>query len=252
MAKKERQINYISAIRKEFQKIANAKKAKILAGFFKTGKGEYAQGDRFYGVATAQTRLIAKKYADKISFSGLQNMLKAGWHEERLCALLILVDWFKKAYQSRLTRSGQIKLKKIFEFYLANTKYINNWDLVDVTAYHIIGAYLTVKPKKTLERLACSKNLWERRIAIISTFHSIRQKDCRATLKIADLLLNDKQDLIHKAVGWMLREVGKRCGEKKLEQFLEWHCRKMPRIMLRYAIERFPAKKRKYYLSRCG
>lgn len=227
------------SLRKEFARRANPAKAKILSSFFKTGKGEYAEGDRFYGITVPETRKIAKRYS-ALSFAEMKHLLEIGWHEERLCALLLLVERFKK---------GDLDERKtIFDFYLAHTKYINNWDLVDVTAHHIVGAYLFGKPKTILVKLAHSKNLWERRVAIIATFYDIYRKDSWATFLIADMLLHDEHDLIHKAVGWMLREVGKRCGRATLERFLKPRYKKMPRTMLRYAIERFPEPLRRKYL----
>jgi len=231
----------IYRIRAEFRKLADPAKARALAGFFKTGKGEYAEGDRFYGVPVPQIRMIAAKYSGAMSLSRIQSLLKIGKHEERSCALIILVEKFKKA--------SEADRNKIYGFYLANTRYINNWDFVDATASYIVGAYLADKPKAVLERLALSKNMWERRIAMVSTFHFIRQGEYETTLKIADMLMRDTHDLIHKATGWMLREVGKRCGEAVLEKFLKPRCQKMPRTMLRYAIERLPDSKRHWYLT---
>ncbi|MDO8581958.1 MAG: DNA alkylation repair protein [bacterium] len=227
------------SLRKEFAKRKNPAKVKILSGFFKTGKGEYAEGDRFYGVTVPEIRRIAKRYS-ALPLVEIKRLLEIGWHEERLCALLLLVERFKKGNPE--------ERKKIVDFYLAHTKYINNWDLVDVTAHHIVGAYLWEKPRTILKKLARSKNLWERRIAIVATFSFIRAGQYGDTLNIAKLLLRDEHDLIHKAVGWMLREVGKRCGRMILEKFLKPRYQKMPRTMLRYAIERFPESVRRRYL----
>lgn len=231
----------IRRLKKDLTRRASPARAKILAGFFKTGKGEYGQGDKFYGVRVPATRSIAKKYVKTLTLSGIDFLLRRGWHEERLCALLILVDKFKQG-------SGAER-KKIFDFYLRHSRFVNNWDLVDLSARHIVGAYLWGKSKNILFDLASSKNLWQRRIAAIATFYDIANEDPRPTFKIADMLLQDKHDLIHKAVGWMLREAGKRCGEKILEDFLKPRYKKMPRTMLRYAIERFPEKKRRLYLA---
>ena len=169
-------------------------------------------------------------------------MIKSGVHEERLCALLILVDQFVKG-------DGETK-DKIFKFYLKNTRHINNWDLVDLSADKIVGFYLEDKPKDILLKLAKSKYLWEKRIAIVATFHFIKKGEPKYTLEIAKILINDNHDLIHKAVGWMLREMGKRCDEKILTDFLDQCASIMPRTMLRYAIERFPKTQRQKYLRK--
>lgn len=227
-------------LEKELRAKANPKKAKILQGFFKTGKGEYGEGDIFIGLVVPETRKIAKKYST-LSLVEVKKLLNSEIHEERLAALFILIEQFGKAEEK--------ERQKIFKFYLGQTKNINNWDLVDLSADKIVGSHLYKKSKKVLHQLARSKNLWERRIAVLATFHFIKQGQAAETLKIAEILLNDKHDLIQKAVGWMLREVGKRCGEKTEEDFLKKHCRQMPRTMLRYALERFPENKRKKYLQ---
>ena len=227
-------------LEKELRAKANPKKAKILQGFFKTGKGEYGEGDIFIGLVVPETRKIAKKYST-LSLVEVKKLLNSEIHEERLAALFILIEQFGKAEEE--------ERQKIFKFYLGQTKNINNWDLVDLSADKIVGSHLYKKSKKVLHQLARSKNLWERRIAVLATFHFIKQGQAAENLKIAEILLNDKHDLIQKAVGWMLREVGKRCGEKTEEDFLKKHCRQMPRTMLRYALERFPENKRKKYLQ---
>ena len=227
----------------ELRKLANLEKSKVLQKFFKTGKGEYAEGDVFLGLTVPKSRKIAKKYSN-IIFQDVESLLSSKIHEERLIALLILVERFNKSPNK----------KEIFDFYLNNTKYINNWDLVDLTADKIVGNFLFNFSKDypvykiLLTNLAKSSNLWERRIAIISTFHFIKNNQFNDTLKIAEILLNDKHDLIHKAIGWMLREIGKRSEETE-EQFLKKHYKSMPRTMLRYAIERFTQKKREAYLK---
>ncbi len=231
----------IQKIQFELRELANVKREKVLRRFFKTGKGEYAEGDKFYGITVPETREVAKKYADSMALSEVEKLLHSQIHEERLAALMILAEQFKK---------GNDKIKeKIYRLYLRNTRYINNWDLIDLTADRIVGASLDGEPKDILEKLARSQSLWERRIAIISTWHYIRQKKYRDTFKIAKLLLQDKHDLIHKAVGWMLREVGKHCGQDILESFLRAYAPKMPRTTLRYAIERLPERKKRYYLN---
>lgn len=227
-------------IQSDLRKFSDLEKSKILARFFKTGAGQYAEGDKFIGVTVPQTRTIARKYSG-LSFKDISSLMTSGVHEERLCALLILVDQFEK---------GDRKTKdKIFKFYLKNTRYINNWDLVDLSADKIIGAHLENKPKDILLKLAESKSLWERRISIVATFHFIKKGEPKYTLQIAKILINDNHDLIHKAAGWMLREVGKRCNEKILTDFLNQYAHLMPRTTLRYAIERFPEQKRQKYLK---
>ncbi|OGM27708.1 DNA alkylation repair protein [Candidatus Woesebacteria bacterium RIFCSPHIGHO2_02_FULL_38_9] len=225
---------------KELNLLRNPPKAKILQGFFKTGKGEYGEGDLFLGISVPQSRKIAIKYKN-LPFSEIQKLLKLRIHEARLIALLILVENFKKADEK--TR------KVIYEFYLLSTEYINNWDLVDLSAGNIVGNYLEEKDTSILVKLAKSESLWERRIAVISTFDFIMHKNAKETLKIAEILINDKEDLIQKAVGWMLREVGKRVSQEVEEEFLNKYYRTMPRTTLRYAIERFDPKLREKYLK---
>jgi len=228
-----------SIIRNELQKLANPKIAEHSARFFKTGKGEYGEGDQFLGIRVPQQRKIAKKYRN-LPLNEVRNLLQSDYHEKRLTALLILVYRFPKA--------DPAEQKKIYDFYLSNTDRINNWDLVDSSAPKIMGPWLMNRPRDILFELATSDNLWERRIAIMATFHFIKQNDFEDTLKIADLLLDDPHDLIHKATGWMLREIGKR-DEPLLESFLIPRYRDMPRTMLRYAIEQLPKNKRKAYLE---
>ncbi len=229
------------SLKNDLKKLADPKKKKVLQNFFKTGPGEYAEGDIFLGVTVPKSRSVSLKYKN-LSLLNTKQLLSSKIHEERLVAILILVYQFE---------AGDEKTKKgIFNFYLKHTKQINNWDLVDLSADKIVGAYLyqTKQETSTLLKLARSKNLWERRIAILSTFHFIKQGQPKETLKIAEILLGDKHDLIHKAVGWMLREVGKRCSQVKEEKFLKKHLKQIPRTTLRYAIERFPEEKRLSYL----
>ncbi|TRZ65048.1 MAG: DNA alkylation repair protein [Spirochaetia bacterium] len=237
----------IIKLRKELKSKSNPRKAKILRGFFETGKGEYGEGDVFLGVVSAETKRIALKFKD-LNFKELQELLRSKIHEERVAALRILIHQF----QVVMLCYSKAPKSEIFNFYLKNTKNVNNWGLVDMSAPKIVGEYLlSTSPRESrqvLYKFAKSKNLWERRIAIISTFAFIRQNRLEDTLKISKMLLNDKQDLIHKAVGWMLREVGKR-SQITLEKFLKANYKNMPRTMLRYAIERFPEKKRKGYLN---
>lgn len=225
-------------IQKEIRDLADEKRAKASTWFFKTGPGQYGEGDKFLGLNTPQMRIISKKYKD-LPLSDVQKLIMSPYHEERSVAVQILVLQYPK------------NPKAIYDFYLKNTKYINNWDLVDISAPKIVGAYLSDKPRDILYQLAKSDSLWERRIAIISCMYFIvNQENSADALKISKLLLSDKHDLIHKAVGWMLREVGKRCGKKTLTDFLDLNLNLLPRTTLRYAIEHFPEEKRKYYLEK--
>jgi len=226
-------------ISKRLREMGDPEDARFLQGFFKTGPGQYGEGDIFLGIRVPAVRKLAQEYKD-IPLKEISILLKSPCHEIRLFALIVLVNNFAKADES--TR------KKIYDLYLANTNYINNWDLVDISAPNIVGAYLFTRNRKLLYQLAGSKSLWERRIAMLSTFYFIRNNQFNDTIKIAEILLKDKEDLIHKATGWMLREVGKRDLEIA-ETFLRKHCRTMPRTMLRYTIEKFTQEKRKYYLD---
>ncbi len=223
----------------DFERLKNPAKAKHLSRFFKTGKGEYGEGDVFLGIVVPLQRQLSRKYQD-LNLKDLQTLLFSKVHEYRLTALIILVLKFNKADEK--------EQKEIVDFYLKNTKKINNWDLVDLSCHHILGKYFFNKDRKIFYKLARSENLWEKRISVISTFDFIRNNQFEDSLKIAEILLHDKHDLIHKAVGWMLREVGKR-DLKTEEEFLKKHYKKMPRMMLRYAIEKFPEEKRQWYLK---
>jgi len=230
----------ITQIKEELLKLRNPEKAKILAGFFKTGKGQYGEGDIFLGVNVPEQRKVAKRYLNA-ALNDIQKLLSSKVHEQRLTALLILIAKYQIA-------DAALK-KRIFDFYLKNRRYINNWDLVDISAGHIIGYFLLDKDRTILFRLAGSKQLWERRIAVMATFRFIKDDQFEDTLKISKALINDEHDLIHKAVGWMLREVGKRVKRTE-ERFLRKHYKKMPRTMLRYAIERFSETEKRFYLSK--
>lgn len=216
--------------------------AAILARFFKTGPGQYGEGDRFIGVKVPPTRRVAREFKS-LPLAEVECLLHSEIHEERLLALVILVGNFEKG-------DDAIR-KRIYDRYLANTKHINNWDLVDLSAPQIVGGFLESRSRRPLDRLVKSASLWERRISIVATHWFIRHGDFADTLRIAERLVTDSEDLIHKAVGWMLREVGKR-DVAVLEEFLGERCRVMPRTMLRYAIERFPEEKRQAYLKGCG
>jgi len=226
-------------IRKRIRQFATKEKAKVLQGFFKTGPGEYGEGDLFLGVVVPDIRRVAKEFQGA-PLGEVMLLLNSGVHEERLLALLMLVREYAEGDGSRK--------KKIYSLYLKSTKYINNWDLVDLTAPNIVGAYLSDKSRRPLYTLARSTDLWKRRIAVLATFHFIRQNDFKDALDISVMLLEDEHDLIHKAVGWMLREIGKRDLATE-ERFLKPRYRNMPRTMLRYAIERFPEDKRQNYLA---
>lgn len=228
---------------RELKKVSSPQKAQILQKFFKTGLGEYGEGDIFLGVTVPQQREIVKKYWE-IDLKNVEKLLQTKIHEYRLTALLILVKKFEQALKEKDSK----KQKQILELYLKNIKYINNWDLVDLTAPNIVGNYLLDKDRSVLYRLVVSPNLWARRISILATYAFIKKGEYKDTLKIAEILLKDQEDLIQKAVGWMLREVGKRISQDIEESFLKKYYQIMPRTMLRYAIERFEEVKRKKYL----
>lgn len=230
----------LDQIRNELENLGDPERAKILSGFFKTGKGQYGEGDVFLGIPVPIQRKVSKKY-QSLTLVDLQKLLVSKIHENRLTALLILVLKYGKG--------DQRTKKNVFNFYLKNSFYVNNWDLVDLTAPKIVGNYLLDKNRSILYKLVKSSSLWERRIAVLSTFAFIRNNDFLDALEISKLLLCDKHDLIHKAVGWMLREIGKR-NQEVLEEFLEEYSMQMPRTMLRYSIEKFNSEKRKYYLKR--
>lgn len=230
----------LSMLQEELRKLKNPAKAKVLAGFFKTGKGQYGEGDKFLGIVVPRIRLTIKKYQN-LSLDDIGNVLQSEFHEERLAAALILVSQFENGNEKRQ--------KEVFDFYLKNIGKINNWDLVDSSASQIVGAYFAGKPKDILFELVKSKSLWSRRVAMVSTFHEIKNGKSELALAVAEKLLDDKEDLMHKAVGWMLREVGKRCSLEKEEIFLEKHAATMPRTTLRYALEHFSEDKRRLYLN---
>lgn len=218
--------------------LGDKQRALAVQRFFKTGPGEYGEGDVFVGLAVPEIRKMSKEYRTLPLTETIQ-LLQSSIHEARLLALLILIHAYAKGdapFQER-----------IYDLYIQNTRFINNWDLVDISAEHIVGAFLRYHNKSTLYDLAGSWFLWNRRIAIMSTFHYIKRGEFDETLHIAKLLLHDREDLIHKAVGWMLREVGKR-NQAVEESFLRAHYRLMPRTMLRYAIEKFPEELRRKYL----
>ena len=232
----------LNDLKKDLQKLASPQKAKDCARFFKVGKGEYGEGDKFIGVTVPEQRVIAKKYLD-ISLTELEKLVSSPIHEYRLTGFMLLVYKYEKTEDNKLK-------KKYYDFYLKNHKFANNWDIIDVTTPKVIGAYLfeNIAERKILYQYAISKNLWERRVTMLATYAFITKNDFVDALKISKILLNDKHDLIHKAVGWMLREIGKK-DQKVEEEFLQKYYKKMPRTMLRYAIEKFSDNKRKKYLN---
>lgn len=223
----------------ELQALGNPEKAAHLSHFFKTGKGQYGEGDLFLGITVPEQRAIAKKYPS-MEFSALEGLISSPWHEIRLTGLLILVNQFEKNKQETYRQS-------CVDFYLSQTSHINNWDLVDLTCYKLLGVWLTDKNRGILYQLVESSNMWEQRIAIVTCMHFVRKGDFKDCLAISDKLLKHKHDLIHKAVGWLLRETGKK-NRQVLVDFLQPRYREMPRTMLRYAIEHFPEEQRKKYL----
>lgn len=227
-------------IRDDLRAAANPDDALFLQRYFKTGPGEYGEGDVFIGIRVPVIRKIAAAHKD-LPLDDTLDLLRSPIHEDRMVALMILV---------RQMRSKDHDVRRaIYEAYLANTRYINNWDLVDTSAEYIVGAWLQERSRAPLRRLARSKSLWERRIAVLSTFHFIKLGEYDEALRIAGMLLGDREDLIHKATGWMLREIGNRDGDVERE-FLRIHYRSMPRTMLRYAIEKFPEAERKRWMAK--
>lgn len=229
----------LTELQNELKKISNKEHSVILQRFFKTGSGQYGEGDIFIGIKVPPLRSLSKKYKS-LSLDELKKLLNSGIHEERLIALFILVEQFRAADEEGKER--------IFDFYIKSRKYINNWDLVDLSADKIAGAFLFDKDVSLLFELAASDNLWDKRIAMISSFYFIKNGSFDVSLQLSEKLINDKHDLIHKAVGWMLREIGKR-DINTLEGFLFKHYKNMPRTMLRYSIEKFPEHKRQQYLK---
>ena len=230
----------VIAIEQRLKEYADPVKQIHLPRFFKTGKGEYGEGDCFLGVTVPHIRLVSKQYSEE-PLALIKMLLHSEWHECRMCALLMLIEKFKKGNEA--TR------QEIYSFYLLQTERINNWDLVDLSAPVIVGGYLKDKPREELYNLAKSSLLWDQRIAVVSTLTLIRSNDFSDTLCLAERLLNHPHDLMQKAIGWMLREVGKR-DRAPLIEFLEKYSKKMPRTMLRYAIEKFTPEERAYFMKR--
>lgn len=229
----------VQAIQEELDAYIDPVKREYLPRFFKTGEGQYGQGDKFLGVVVPNTRLVAKQHRDE-SLEVMSGLLQSEWHECRLCALLMLVERFKKGDEK--------ERKVIYDFYLSQTERINNWDLVDLSAPYIVGEYLKDKPRKNLYDLADSSLLWNQRIAVVATITLIRNGDFIDIIRLAEQLLHHPHDLMRKAIGWMLREMGKR-DKDLLVQFLEKHSKVMPRTMLRYSIEKFSAEERAYFMA---
>ncbi len=232
-------VSTFAQVQRALRAVRDPKAAVILRRFFKTGKGEYGEGDVFWGIKVPVQRRIARTFRD-LPILEVETLLQSPVHEHRLTALFILVDQFQRAEER--------EQRAIYELYLRNTRFVNNWDLVDSSAPQIVGTYLLTRSRAVLYRFARSKNLWKKRIAILSTQTLIRNHDYRDTFAISQILLHDPHDLIHKAVGWMLREVGNR--DRAVEEtFLQKHARAMPRTMLRYAVEKFSPKLRVRYLA---
>lgn len=229
----------LSSIHRELKCLGHTERAIHAQKFFKTGPGEYGEGDQFFGVTVPTLRKLSQDYRD-LSLMDLPQLLQSPYHEARLLALFIMVRQFQKGDENQK--------KVLYDLYVRSRKYINNWDLVDSSAEHIVGAYLSTRSRKPLYAWAHSRHLWSRRIAMMATFHFIKKKDFVDALRLADILLHDSHDLIQKAVGWMLREIGNRHRPTE-ESFLKMRYKDMPRTMLRYAIEKFPAPRRKRYLE---
>ena len=232
-------MNEYKKLTQEIKTSSKKEQAEQCQRFFKTGKGEYGEGDTFIGIKVPILRSLSRKYK-KLPLVDTVRFIQSPIHEYRMVGLFILIFLYKAGDESIRRR--------IFDLYLKNTKHINNWDLVDLSAPNIVGDYLLDKPRNVLYKLARSKSLWEKRISVLATFAFIRNNDFKDTIKLSELLLNDKHDLIHKAVGWMLREVGKR-DQAVEEVFLGKYYRTMPRTMLRYSIEKFTKNKRMFYLG---
>jgi 3-methyladenine DNA glycosylase AlkD len=230
----------LTAVRNALRDAGSPKDAVFLQRFFKTGPGQYGEGDQFLGIRVPATRTLARRFAD-LPLPDVEKLLHDKFHEARLLALVLLVG--------RYERGDDAERQRVYRLYLANTDRINNWDLVDLSAPNIVGAHLETRSRAPLDKLATSKSLWERRIAIVATYWFIRLRQFDDTFRIATALLDDKHDLIHKAVGWMLREVGKR-DESALERFLDRHAKTMPRTALRYSIERMTPERRRHYMAR--
>ncbi len=230
-------------ILQKLQDLSDPKTASVQLRFFKTGQGQYGEGDRFLGVTLPQTRRVVKEFFAHAEWTDLEKLYASSWHEARACAVLILVAKFEKA-QSEGDR------QEIFDFYIKHLPRANNWDLIDISAYKIIGAYLASKKERNiLFALARSKNLWEQRASIVSTMYLVKRGEYGATLALAEKFFTHEHDLMHKATGWLLREVGKK-DERVLRDFLDKHAARMPRTMLRYSIEKLTPEQKKIYMGK--
>jgi len=234
------QMEKVEDVKHQLSLLSNSDHAKISARFFKTGPGEYGEGDIFRGVRVPVLRTLARSLRH-LEIDDIELLLQSPYHEDRLLSLILMVNLFKTG--------AAAEQRRLYRVYLANTRYINNWDLVDASAEHIVGGYLRERDRTPLYRLAESPNLWKRRISIMSTFHFIKNRDYSDALKICHLLIGDTEDLIHKACGWMLREIGNRKLAAE-EAFLDEHALMLPRTMLRYAIEKFTVARRKHYMKK--
>ena len=232
----------LTRLKSNLRLLATPEKAKASSWFFKTGRGQYGEGDQFLGVTVPEQRKVAKQFKD-LPMTDLKILITSPWHEDRLTGLFILVGQYQ--------RGSEMNKKAIYDFYISHTQWINNWDLVDSSAGYIVGEWLNDRQDKikVLQKLAKSNLLWDRRIAMIATFPYIMRGRADEALVIAEELLHDKHDLIQKAVGWMLREVGKRVDRQLLISFLDLHAATMPRTTLRYALEHLPPEQRAYYMS---
>jgi 3-methyladenine DNA glycosylase AlkD len=229
----------LKSLRADFRQLGNPDDVPNLQRFFKTAPGEYGEGDRFLGIRVPETRKAVKRFRAE-SLRSVTALLGSPYHEERLLAALLLVDKYE--------RGDEEMQKRVYEIYMGNRAGLNNWDIIDSSAHKIVGPWLDSRSRTPMYELVDSDSLWDRRIAIIATYYFIRKSEFADTLRIAASLRDDSEDLIHKAVGWMLREVGNR--DRKVEEtFLAKHYKKMPRTMLRYAIEKFPERRRKAYLN---
>lgn len=228
-----------SDIISELNSLENPADAQFLQRFFKTGKGEYGEGDVFIGLRVPTTRQICKKYKD-LPVNEIEKLLESPIHEHRLAAVIIM--------RIQAERANSVLRKSLYDLYLRRADRVNNWDIIDISCHKIVGAYLADKDRAILYKLARSKQMWERRIAIVSTAHFISKNDLDDTFKLAEILLKDKEDLMHKATGWMLREAGKK-DEARLKEFLDKHATTMPRTMLRYSIERLHPADRAHYMK---
>lgn len=243
----------METIQQELEQFIDEEKREVLPRFFKTGKGQYGEGDRFLGITVPHIRTVAMRHLD-LNPDEISRLLMSVWHELRMCALLIMVEQVKRSHKKLWLKEhseeeGEILRRNYYQFYLRHTGKINNWDLVDLSAPTIVGEYLVDHNREILYQLADSSLLWDQRIAVVSTYTLIKNGDFIDILALSERLLHHKHDLMQKAVGWMLREMGKR-DKDLLVQFLEKYCRTMPRTMLRYAIEKFPEEERKEFMKR--